>query len=86
MSGAEDLTYEQLTAARKAASCLLDSGVLFITERNRMGEVLRRIDSAVQLKRERDAARAECRSRSRSPEGSRARVVSADSTERERAS
>jgi hypothetical protein len=63
MSGAEDLTYEQLTAARKAASCLLNSGVLFITERDRMGEVLKRIDSAVQLKRERDAYRAERQSR-----------------------
>jgi len=57
VSGAEDLTYEQLAATRQAACRLLNSGVLFITERNRMGEVIQRIDSAVQLKRERDAYR-----------------------------
>jgi hypothetical protein len=51
MSGAEDLTYDQLTVARKAVSSLQNSAVLFITERDRMGEVLQRIDSAVQLPR-----------------------------------
>lgn len=71
MSGAEDLTYEQLAAVRKAANFLLNSGVLFILERNRIGEVIARIDSAVQLKRERDAYRAERQSRSRPPGGSR---------------
>jgi hypothetical protein len=57
--GAEDLTYEQLAAARRSATALLGSGVLFIMDRERTGDVLRRIDTAVQLNRERDAARAE---------------------------
>lgn len=63
MSGIEDLTYEQLTEARKAATALLKSGVLFIMDRERMSEVLKRIDSAERLKRERDAASAERQSR-----------------------
>jgi hypothetical protein len=63
VSGAEDLSYEQLAAVRTAACCLRDMGVLFLTERDRMGDVIKRIDAAVQLKRERDAARAERRSR-----------------------
>jgi len=63
MSGPEDLTYEQLATARKAATTLLGSGVLFIVDRDRIGDVLTRIDSAVRLKHERDAARAERQSR-----------------------
>jgi hypothetical protein len=66
MSGAEDLTYEQLAAARVAAKALLNSGVLFIMDRERMNDlvrrldsILKRVDSAQCLKRERDAYRAE---------------------------
>jgi hypothetical protein len=74
MSGAEDLTYEQLAAARVAAKTLLNSGVLFIMDRDRMNDlvrrldsILKRLDSAQRLKQDRDAYRPERASQARHP-------------------
>ncbi len=72
MSGAEDLTHEQLAAARVAAKALLNSGVLFIMDRERMDDlvwrldhILNRLDSAQRLRQDRDACRAERESQAR---------------------
>lgn len=74
VSGAEDLTYEQLAAARAAAKALLDSGVLFIMDHARMNDlvrrldsILKRLDSAQRLKQDRDAYRAERESQANHP-------------------
>ena len=58
MPEAADLSYERLAAARSAACQLVDSGVLFIHERDHLAQIIARLDAGAHLKHERDQAKA----------------------------